>query len=282
MGILSRSWDLFGQSFAVLKSDKQLMWLPVISAIFCLAATAIIVSSAILVLGPAAAIPHDIGQQKLFYQQVTPFIFLFYLATYSIAIFFNVALVSIASNRLAGGDATLDYGLQVAWQRKWRILQWALLAATVGMLLRFLERRLSFLGRVVTGIIGLIWTLASFFVVPLLAAEDMGPGEALYRSAEIFRETWGEEVVGGFSFGLIFMLLAFPSLILPVLGARYGSTSGIFAGFAIMVIYWLLLGVINSAAQGIFVAALYRYATTQQTSGGFHTDDLSGAWRPKD
>jgi hypothetical protein len=42
MDTLSRSWDLLGQSLAVLKSDKELMWLPVLSAMFCLAATAII------------------------------------------------------------------------------------------------------------------------------------------------------------------------------------------------------------------------------------------------
>jgi len=280
MGTISRSWDLLGQSFAVLKSDKQLMWLPVISAIFCLAATVVIFSAGLLLLLPPGAIPHDAVQQKLLYQEISPFVFLLYLATYSIAIFFNVTLVSIASNRLAGGRATLNDGLQAAWNRKWRIFQWALLAATVGMLLKIFQRRLGFLGRIITGMIGFVWTLASFFVVPLLAAEDMGPVEALYRSSQLFRETWGEEVVGGFSFGLIFVLLALPGLLLPLLGARFGQT-GMFAGLAVAVIYWLLLGVVSSAAQGVFVAALYRYATTQQVSAGFQLDDLSGAWQPK-
>jgi len=280
MGTISRSWELLGQSFTVLKSDKQLMWLPVISAVFSLAATVIILSAGLLMFVPLGTIPRDVGQQKLLVQEMAPFIFLFYLATYSITIFFNVALVSIASNRLAGGHATLNDGLQAAWNRKWRIFQWALVAATVGLLLKMLERRLRFLGRIITGIFGFVWTLASFFVVPLLAAEDMGPGEALYRSAQIFRETWGEEVVGGFSFGLIFSLLALPGVLLPLLGARFGQME-MLAGFAAAVIYWLLLGVVSSAAQGIFVAALYRYATTQQVSAGFQLDDLSGAWHPK-
>jgi hypothetical protein len=96
----------------------------------------------------------------------------------------------------------------------------------------------------------------------------------------LFRETWGEEVVGGFSFGLIFFLLGLPGLLLPVLGARFGQT-GLFAGIAVAVIYWLLLGVVSSAAQGIFVATLYRYATTQQVPPGFQLQDLSAAWQPK-
>lgn len=281
MGTLSRSWDLVLQSFAVLKSDKELMWLPVVSAIFCIAATVIIFGGGALLVLPLGSMPHDAAAQKLLYQQMAPFVFLFYLATYSISIYFSVALVSIASNRLAGGNATLNDGLQAAWARKWRILQWALLAATVGMLLRAFERRAGFIGKIVISIVGAVWSLASFFVVPLLAAEDIGPVEALYRSAEIFRETWGEEVVGGFSFGLIFSLLAIPGILLPILGARLGQTTGMFAGLAIAVIYWLLLGVISSASQGIFVAALYRYATTHQISSGFSGTDLSGAWQPK-
>jgi hypothetical protein len=280
MDTLSRSWDLLGQSFAVLKSDKELMWLPVLSAMFCLAATAIILGIGLIVVMPPGPFPHDAAQQKLLGKAMAPFIFLFYFVIYGLGIYFNVALVSIASNRLAGGHATLNDGLQIAWKRKWSILQWALLAATVGILLQMLERCLSVLGRILTRITGFVWTLASFFVVPLLAAEDMGPVEALYKSQQIFRRTWGEEVAGGFSFGLIFFLLTLPGLLLPIMGAHLGQTE-MMAGFAVMVIYWLLLGVANSAAQGIFVAALYRYATKQEVSAGYDLDDLSGAWRPK-
>ena len=280
METLSRSWDLLGQSFAVLKSDKQLMWLPVISAIFCLAAAAIILGIGLIVVMPPGPFPHDAAQQKLLGKAMLPFVFLFYVAIYSLATYFNVALVSIASNRLGGGHATLNEGLQVAWQRKWSIFQWAVLAATVGTFLEMFERRLGFLGRIVTRVTGLVWTLASFFVAPLLAAEDMGPVEALYKSTQIFRKTWGEEVTGGFSFGLIFVLLTLPGLLLPVMGARLGKTE-MLAGAAVMVIYWLLLGVANSAARGIFVAALYRYAIKREGSPGYDLHDLSGAWQPK-
>ncbi|MFZ0704229.1 MAG: DUF6159 family protein [Candidatus Korobacteraceae bacterium] len=282
METIFRSWDLLGQSLVVLKSDKQLMWPPVLSAIFCLAATVTIFGSGLLFVLPPGPIPQDPAQQKVLWQQMAPFLFLFYFVTYSIAIYFNVALVSIASDRLAGGDASLNDGLQLAWKRKWSIFQWALLSATVGMLLQMLERRLKFLARFVASIIGLAWTLASFFVIPLLAAENIGPVEALSKSAHIFRKTWGEEVVGGFSFGLLFSLLALPGLLLPMLAVRSGlGPAAMLASVAGMVIYWLLLGVINSAARGIFVAALYRYANDQRVSVGFSRSDLSSAWMRK-
>lgn len=280
MGTLSRSWDLLGQSFAILKSDRELMWLPILSAIFCLMACVIIGGIGLLWYLPPGPIPRDPAQQKILGQQMAPFIFLLYVITYSVGTYFNVALVSIAANRLGGGQAKLSDGLQAAWDRKWSILQWALLAATVGMLLQMLESRSRMLGRLVSRAIGLAWGLASFFVVPLLAAQNMSPIEALYKSGQIFRKAWGEQVVGGFSFEMIFFLLALPAVLLPIMGARLGQT-GMFPGFAIAVLYWLLLAVASSAARGIFVAALYRYATDQQVSGGFHRDDLSGAWQPK-
>ena len=191
-----------------------------------------------------------------------------------------MALVSAASSRLAGGRATINDGLEVAWQRKGKIFQWALFSATVGIVLRMIEERSAWLGRFVAGLVGLAWTLASYFVVPVLAAEDVGPAEALQRSGKLFRETWGEQVAGGFSFGLIFTLLALPGIALPLLGRSLGPT-GMLAGVALAVLYWLLLSVVSAAVQGIFVSALYRYAKTRQVSAGFRLESFSTAWQPK-
>jgi hypothetical protein len=277
-----RTWDLMGQSLDVLRSDKELMWLPVFSGIACMAIAVIMLSGGALLflpqlraMGAAGANGHPHMSQGMW-----AFTLLFYVVNYFIVIFFNVALVSIASDRIAGGHATMNDGLQVAWQRKGKILQWALLAATVGMLLRALEDRMSWLGRMVVSFIGITWTLATYFVVPLLAAEDVGPGEALSRSAQLFRETWGEELVGGFSFGLIFALLALPGAFLVLYGATRGRSQMIL-GTILAVVYWLLLAVVNAAVQGIFMAALYRYATTKEVPAGFNSGDLQGAWQQR-
>lgn len=281
MDRISRTWDLIQQSIGVLKSDKELMWLPICSMIACVAISVVMLSGGVLIFLPTLrAMSPAAGQHQPMTAGMWAFTFLFYLVNYFIVIFFNVALVGIASDRLSGGKATLNDGLQLAWQRKGRILQWALLAATVGILLRTLEDRARWLGRLVISLIGIAWTLATFFVVPLLAAEDVGPSEALARSGELFRETWGEELVGGFSFGLIFMLLGLPALALPIYGATLGQ-SQLVLGTILAVIYWLLLAVVNSTVQGIFMAALYRYATTKDAPPGFGLSDLREAWRPR-
>jgi tetrahydromethanopterin S-methyltransferase subunit E len=111
-------------------------------------------------------------------------------------------------------------------------------------------------GKLVVGLIGLAWTLASFLVVPILAFEEAGPFEALRRSAELFRKTWGEQVAGGFSFGLIFFLLALPGVLLPLIGQALTGPPGLIVGVVLLVLYIVLLSVVSSATRGIFVAAL--------------------------
>jgi xanthosine utilization system XapX-like protein len=280
MGRLARSWDLVGKSFEVLLSDKELLLLPVFSGISCL------IVSVMTLGGGALLFRSELGVFVGTHPPTVPqgmwaFLFFFYLLNYFIVVFFNVALVSAASDRFAGGNATVNHGLQVAWDRKGSILQWAVLAATVGILLNLLEERLGWLGRLVAGFIGVAWNMATFFVVPLLAAEDIGPIEALYRSADIFTATWGEELVGGFSFGVIFTLLAIPGFLLPILLARPLGATGVLVGFIVALAYWLLLSIISSAVRGIFMAALYRYATTSEVSTNFNRDDFSTAWQPR-
>ncbi len=119
-------------------------------------------------------------------------LFLLYLANYFIVVFFNVGLVYSAFDRMAGGHASIDQGLQVAWDRKGRIFQWAVVAATFGVLMKIAARRLNFIERLGLDLIGVAWGIATVFIAPVLAVEDVGPVEALQRSSQILTETWGK------------------------------------------------------------------------------------------
>ncbi|HVB34145.1 MAG TPA: DUF6159 family protein [Patescibacteria group bacterium] len=281
MGRIGRTLDLIGQSFRVLLADKELLWLPVFSGIACISVSLVMLSGGALAFLPQLkAMGAAEGGRGTLSQGMWLWLLLFYLVNYFIVIYFNVALVSVAFDRIGGGQAKLNDGLQTAWQRKGTIFQWALLDATVGILLRSFEERMGWLGRMVTDFIGIAWNLATYFVVPLLALEDLGPAEALSRSAELFRQTWGEELVGGFSFGMIFTLLALPGALLPIMVATSGHLA-LIAGIVLALVYWLLLSVVSSAVQGVFTAALYRYATTKSIPPGFSAGSLQQAWQPK-
>jgi len=287
MGRLSRSWDLVTASFSVLWQDKQLLMFPVLSGISCMVVTVL------LLAGGAAIFEPQLGDLSALFARNNPeavvrspavmgAVFALYLANYFVIIFFNVALVGVANSRFTRENWTFDRGLQLAWQRKWVILQWAFIAATVGMVLRALSERAGFIGRIVVGIIGVAWNLACYFVVPVLAFENLSPGAALHRSAELFKETWGEKVAGGFSLGLIFFLMMIPGFLIWIGAINYAGPKGLLAGGIFMAAYFLLLSIVSSAVQGIFNTALYRYASDQTAPPGFSQNLFRDAWSQRD
>jgi hypothetical protein len=282
MGRIGTSWALVKQSFGILRSDKELMLLPILSAASCVLVTSVIAAVGGVAVYPqikASTLAHT--QWQLGQPLVYVGLFVFYVANYFVIVFFNTALVGAASMRLNGDNPTVKDGLNLAWERKGVILQWAVLSATVGVILKLIEERAQLIGRIVAKLVGLAWTLASYFVVPILAFEKLGPFDALKRSAQLFRKTWGEQVVGGFSFGLIFFLLALPGFVLPIMGGTMAGPAGLITGLAVMILYFVLLAVISSATHGIFVAALYRFANDGQVPPGFTAENFSMAWQPK-
>lgn len=283
MGKFSRTWELVKQSFVILRSDKQLMLFPVFSAISCLLVTAIIATGGMLLVMPAMASAAADGQP--FHPNQSPLfllgMFTMYVANYFVIVFFNVALVGVANSRLMGGNWTFRDGIELAWARKGTILQWAFVAATVGMILRAVEERLGLIGRLVMRIIGVAWALACYFVVPVLAFEDLSPIAAIKRSSKLFRDTWGEKVIGGLSFSLVSLVLMLPGFGLWFVAIVLGGIKGLLAGFALLTLYLLMLSVIMSAVQGIFNAALYRYACFQQVPPAFDADLVKSIWTAK-
>lgn len=284
MGRISRSWDLVSESFAILMEDKQLLFFPILSGISCVIVTLLLGVGELAIFLPyirEAGITPQNFQHTARSPEFAAAMFAIYLANYFVIVFFNVALVGVANSRLTGGKWTFDQGLQLAWQRKWVILQWAFVAATIGLVLRMISERSGLIGKMVVSAIGVAWNVACYFVVPVLAFEDLSPGAALYRSAELFTETWGERVVGGFSLGIIFFVAMIPGIGLWFFAIRAGGPTGVLVGAIALGAYILLLSVVSSAVQGIFNAALYRYAVDQQVPAGFSKDLIQSAWTPK-
>lgn len=283
MGKFSRTWQLVKQSFVILRSDKQLMLFPILSAISCLIMTAIIATGGTLLMMPAFASAAASGER--FQPNHSPMflvgMFTMYVANYFIIVFFNVALVGVANSRLMGGNWTFRDGIELAWARKGTILQWAFVAATVGMILRTLEERLGLIGRIVMRLIGIAWTLACYFVVPVLAFEDLTPIAAVKRSSKLFRDTWGEKVIGGLSFSAVSFVLMLPGIGLWFVAMFLGGVKGMLIGLALFILYILMLSVLMSAVQGIFNAALYRYACFKQVPAAFDAELVKSVWTPK-
>lgn len=283
MGKFARSWELMKASAGVLRSDKSLLVFPLLSGICSLVVMAsfLIPVASMTLEGERLGVEYKHGLSTASWT----LLFAFYLVQYFVIIFFNTALAGVALKRLRGEEASVSAGLALAGSRIGAIFGYALIAATVGLLLRMVQERLGLIGRFIVGLIGLAWTVATFLVVPVLAGEGIGPVDAVKRSVELLRRTWGENLIGnaGLSvvFGLIGFLLALVSVAL-VVGAF--ATQSMVAGVtavAIVVLAFIVLALVQSSLQGVYAAALYRYAEEGEAGAGFPPALLEQAFRSK-
>lgn len=264
MGKISRTWSLMGASWQLLKQDKEMLIFPLISGICCLL---VIASFAIPLFVSERWIPPDSDASVLQHIVYYLILFLFYFCNYLVITFFNSAVVACAVIRMGGGDPTVGDGFREAFARLPLIAGWALVSATVGLLLRIIEDRSQRFGKIVAGLLGMAWTVMSFLVIPILVIDKKGPVTALKESTALLKRTWGEQLVGNFSFGLIFFLLNIPAFLLPILGFVIGTVTAIVTCIVIAVIYFIVLALIQSTLQAIFQAALYLYARDGQAAG---------------
>ena len=278
MDRIRRSITLTKASLGVLRSDKELLVFPLLSFFALVVALAIFAIPFISIVVATGSSENTRGNPVLFV-----LFFAFYLLAHVIAYFFNTALIGAAMIRLDGGDPTIADGLRIAVKRFPTILVYALLAATVGYALRAIARRAGLLGGLVVGAIGLSWNLATFLVLPVLAAEGVGPIEAIKRSAGLLRRTWGESLVGSFGIGLIFGLLFVGGAILGgfvIAAAASISTTLLAVAIVVVVLALGVLGLIAAAVNGIYAASLYRYATTGNAGLGFSSETLASTFGP--
>jgi hypothetical protein len=261
-------------SWAVLRAHKELAVFPLLSGL-----AGLVVAASFLI--PAVAVSWDTARADGGWETGTYVLLgLFYLVAAYVTIFFNTALISQANVALAGGDPSVKGGLRVAASNWLRILPWALLSATVSVVLRMIEERLGFLGRLVTGLIGIAWNVVTFLVLPVLVLEKVGVRTALRRSSEMLKRTWGENVAGNIGLGALSFLAVVPAVLLVILGAIAGQVA-FFVCFAIFLVWMLVVAVATGAMSGIYQTALYQYAAEGRTAPEFQGVDLTEAFRER-
>ena len=282
-GKFARSWALMKASATVLRSDKSLLLFPLLSGLCTLlVAASFLIPVAVMAVGGEHA-----GQDFPQRMSVGAYLlmFAFYLVQYFVIIFFQTALTGVALMHLRGEPTSVGAGFALARSRLPHILGYALIAATVGLLLRMVQERLGLIGRLVVGFLGLAWTVATFLVVPVLASEDAGPVDAVKRSVELLKRSWGENLIGnggiGVVFGLLMVLAVLLSAVLIGGAVAMQSVVAIVVAAVVVVLGFVLLGLVQSSLQGIYAAALYRYAEAGEASVGFDQALLQQAFAPK-
>ncbi len=279
---IGRTWNLGKLSWSLLMKDKELMLFPVFGFI-----------SAAIVLGIFASIAYATGSFDRLDSAMNEStgstaetvnvldVVLYVLGAVAVAycvIFFNAALVAAALERLRGGDPNIKSGLSAVLPHALSILGWAIISASVGLILQALRSKTNnFLGRLALSMVGGVWAYMTFFVVPVLVAQGVSPVEAIKRSSSLFKKTWGEQVASNFGFG-IFYIIAFVVVAIPiVLVFLLNPVAGIIVGIALVT---LALGAVQ-AIEGIFKAALFEYANDGEVPQAFASADLANSYGPK-
>jgi hypothetical protein len=274
-----RSWQLVRASWNVLRSDRELLLLPAASG-----AAAVALGASFLGLAFGAGIFERVPGGTAVHIPLSLYagIFIWYIVQYFIVFFFNTALVAAALDRLNGGQPTLRDALALAASRAGQILGYAIISATVGVLLHALSERLGFVGRIIEAVVGVAWTAATVLVVPVLVVENVGPMEAIRRSASLLRRSWGENLIGngGISFAMSCACGAF-----GLVGIG-GGTIAMQAGneplsvllYAVAFVGILATLLVGSALTAIYTASLYCYAAFGEPPRGFDQNLIRGAF----
>lgn len=274
---IRNSWNLAKASAAVLQADKELLVFPIISAIMSF-------SLVLLFILPVLGSSLVGGVLGLSILNMLVF-FCFYVLQYFVVFFCNTALIGAAIMRLSGQDPTVKDGFRIAFQHIRSILGYALIASTVGIILNWLSEKAGFLGQIAVSFVGLAWNLATFLVVPVLVMEEVGPIDAIKRSTQLLKQTWGEQIAGNLSINFIFgltavfvSLVAVPLLILLGIAQQYIPLA-ILGGTFLLVLVTLHL--VSTTLSSIYTAAVYQYAIEKKAGTFFDANLIQDTFKAK-
>jgi hypothetical protein len=248
----SNGWTIATNSFKVLRENRQLVIFPILSGVSIMV---ILASFCLAFLGfsgwelDQVSVPGKLMSYAI--------LFFFYITNYFVIVFFNMALVHCTSLYFKGEEVTVQKGIDFSMSRIGSILGWAVFAGVVGGTLKIIQENVGSVGKIITGLIGIVWSIATFFVVPVIAYENLGPIAAFKKSALLMKEKWGESIGAGFSFGLIQL----GAIALIVLIAFAVSAINMIAGIAVGVLLLLLMSIIISTVKTIFISAIYQNIT---------------------
>ena len=253
MSAISNSYSVFKESLSIIGKDKILLIYPVLAGI-----TSFIAAISFI-------LPLALGLVGSFYLLS---VMIFYLVIYFISIFFSSALMIAAELTLKGGKPTVSDGLKGAWSKADNILLWSLFSATVGVALKAIERMTRGRYNILESMFGIAWSLAIFFAVPVMIFEDKTPIDALKRSSQLFKKTWGESLTGRFGVNFYIFLLVLAGLAVTIFMSMV-IPSAVVCFIFLFLAYFMFLFILGSALTSVYVTALYHYATTGEVKGGF-------------
>lgn len=274
MGRIANAWRISKASWTVLRRDRELIAVPIIAGVASILAFAAIAVPGSLLLGGNQAI--DEGNPALWLVGALALVAAAWMSAIG-----QAAIVAGAAERMDGGDPDLGSAYAAARSRAGRLLEWAILATVVSIVLDQIEQRFGVLGRIVSWLGAAAFSVLSFLALPVIVFEDVGAIEAFKRSSRLLRATWGEQVSFNVGMGLLGFVAVLPGVLVGGALLSTGMVPLQVLGVAVAVVWVLLVVAITSALSAVFKAALYRWAHGLPVDPAFDAASLSGAFQPR-
>jgi len=279
---IGNTWQITKLSWKVLQLDRELIFFPIMGTL-----VAIIVGVIAAGVFAGTGTFDRLGSGETEFNVVDLIITLVaYFGGLYMVIFFNAALVAAARERLEGGDPNVMSGIRAVRGMWLAILGWTIITGTVGLILQALQSMarenshgvMRIVAMILVALLQTAWAYITFFVIPVLVVERVGPIGAIRRSGRLLRQSWGEQLTASFSFFLIYLLalliVAIPVVVLIFLWPVGAIIVGvILGGIALASV---------AAMEGIFKAALYEWVSEGKGSEWFDQQLLSNAYALKE
>lgn len=301
MNRFERSWLLLKSSLSIIGRNKQLLVFPLVTVI-CTAAIVLffmgppilrptghpytsaehwksISDSLFTETGGGGRAHFTLTRGAMVYAG-----FLYFIAMF-IGTFFNVAFYHEILAALKGQTVSLGRGLKFAFSKLGSIFMWTLFAGLVGLIIKIIEERLDWVGQIIGRLVGLAWSVAAVFVIPVIVSEEgnANPLAVLQKSAGVLKRTWGEALIGYAGLSTANTLVAVGSLIW--LGGMIAISVALhnFVLIPIAVVAWVcalfIWSYVAGVASNVYRGALYLYASEGVVAQPYSQEILDMAWK---
>ncbi len=258
-------------------NDSRLITLQIVSIILATIAAAAIIILTSLIFDFDEASTSESGGEVL----GLLILFILYFVVSTVVVYINYMITFIVLKKIENINVSLSEAMGSANSKLGTIMGYALIAATVGVILNILQNAsrnsdkpaARIAGSIANALGGAAWSIATFLVIPVLVMNNVGPIDAIKQSLALFKKTWGEQIIGGFAYGLIIFIVALPAFIISFLiiisgvSAESSGTTGL--GIFLLTITIIIAALVSSAISTIYKSILFKFATEGKIAEGF-------------
>lgn len=263
---------LFAETFRFFWADKEMLFVPIIA----LVAQLFILGVAVVAVCIPAGMFAEGGENIPLSTPEYVALFVLYVVSAFVLAFSQAVITHIVYTRIHGGDATLGDGMKVAASHTSALLVWACITSTVGIILRVIAERSQLLVKILVAVMGAMWSVLTYFVVPAIIIDKKSAFAAIGHSGGVFKRTWGETLIANISLGLVFFAF-FLVIIFAFIGFAFivkVSPAMVLIGGGVLIFAIIFASLLSAVLDSVLRTLLYVYASEHIVPQNFNQELL--------